>query len=499
VNQSRAPFSIDLADESATRALAEDVAAAVRPGDVIALRGSLGVGKTTFARAFIRAVADDSRLEVPSPTFTLVQTYETPRFVVAHFDLYRLSGPDELDEIGLSDSAGDGVVLVEWPERAGGRLPENRLDIVLEMNGTGRRATLMGQGTLIERVNRARVARTFLDRSGWAGASRRHLAGDASARRYGRVLLDGHTAVLMDWPPQGQLRADDPRSAFRARDAGAFLAVDDALRGIGLSAPEIHAADVAAGLLLLEDLGAESISPAEVPAPDRYRAAIEVLATIHGAPRPHVLERAGGPTHALQQLTGPALLAELNLFADVYARHVRGTPLTEAARAELLAIWRHLDAALQRAEQSWILFDVQSPNLFWLGERSGTARVGLIDFQDMFFGPAAYDVASLTQDARVTIPEDMERHLVAHYVALRTNADPGFDADSFNSAYAIAGALRHSKNLGALTYHAITGKPLYLRHLPRTRAYLMRAMSHPVLSDLSLWYEKHLTPEIQAG
>src|SRR5512135_1497738 len=104
-----APFlTLPLPDEAATAALAEDVAAILAPGDVIALSGGLGAGKTAFARALIRAVADDAALEVPSPTFTLVQTYAGDRLTISHFDLYRLGSADEIGEIGLADAVAEG-------------------------------------------------------------------------------------------------------------------------------------------------------------------------------------------------------------------------------------------------------------------------------------------------------------------------------------------------------------------------------------------------------
>ena len=115
-----------LADDAATAQLGEDLALALRPGDVHALSGDLGAGKTALARAIIRALADDEAIEVPSPTFTLVQTYET-RIPVGHFDLYRISAPSELDELGLDEILMDGAALIEWPERAGFRSEERRV------------------------------------------------------------------------------------------------------------------------------------------------------------------------------------------------------------------------------------------------------------------------------------------------------------------------------------------------------------------------------------
>lgn len=141
------PLTIALPDEAATRALAERLARIVRAGDVIALYGTLGVGKTTLARAFIRALTGADE-EVPSPTFTLVQAYETGDGPpIWHFDLYRLTSPDDALELGIEDAFADGISLIEWPERLGGLLPAGRLDLTLEAGaGDSRRAKLNGGG-----------------------------------------------------------------------------------------------------------------------------------------------------------------------------------------------------------------------------------------------------------------------------------------------------------------------------------------------------------------
>ncbi|WP_207477771.1 tRNA (adenosine(37)-N6)-threonylcarbamoyltransferase complex ATPase subunit type 1 TsaE [Arenibaculum pallidiluteum] len=134
---------IDLPDEDATRALATRLAPRLRQGDLVALRGDLGAGKTAFARALIRALTDPEE-EVPSPTFTLVQTYDAPSGTIWHFDLYRLAGPEEVLELGWDEAAG-GIALVEWPERLGRMLPPDRLELELAVTGPGsRRAVLAG-------------------------------------------------------------------------------------------------------------------------------------------------------------------------------------------------------------------------------------------------------------------------------------------------------------------------------------------------------------------
>jgi tRNA threonylcarbamoyladenosine biosynthesis protein TsaE len=134
-------LTLSLPDEAATAALGERLAAHARPGDVIALHGDLGAGKTTLARALIRRLAGPET-EAPSPTFTLVQTYQTPGLAIWHFDLYRLEHPGEARELGLEEAV-DGLCLIEWPERLGRYLTATRLEVRLSFDGDGRIAQLV--------------------------------------------------------------------------------------------------------------------------------------------------------------------------------------------------------------------------------------------------------------------------------------------------------------------------------------------------------------------
>jgi aminoglycoside/choline kinase family phosphotransferase len=121
------------------------------------------------------------------------------------------------------------------------------------------------------------------------------------------------------------------------------------------------------------------------------------------------------------------------------------------------------------------------------------ARVGLIDFQDAVLGPPAYDVASLLQDARVTVTADLELKLIGFYARERKAADPAFDVSAFARAYAIMGAQRATKILGIFArLDRRDGKPHYLKHLPRIEAYLARNLAHPALAKLRAWYETYL-------
>jgi tRNA threonylcarbamoyladenosine biosynthesis protein TsaE len=134
-----------LADEAATARLGAAIAGALRTGEAVCLSGPLGAGKSTLARALIRALTTPDE-DVPSPTFTLVQFYEGPRLKVAHFDLYRLTSPDEAYEIGLDEALDDGAAVIEWPERLEGRLPADRLDIEIGLLDAGRAVRLTAHG-----------------------------------------------------------------------------------------------------------------------------------------------------------------------------------------------------------------------------------------------------------------------------------------------------------------------------------------------------------------
>lgn len=137
-------MELSLPDLAATEALAARVAALTRPGDAILLAGPLGAGKTEFARGFLRAATGDRRLDVPSPSFTLVQSYDTGIGAVHHYDLWRLDGPAALAELGWDEARGD-IVLVEWPERLGAQRPTDALVITLSLgNGEARRAVVSG-------------------------------------------------------------------------------------------------------------------------------------------------------------------------------------------------------------------------------------------------------------------------------------------------------------------------------------------------------------------
>lgn len=249
-------------DQAYLTRLAELVALKVRAGDLITLSGDLGAGKTTFARALIRALLDDLAVEVPSPTFTLVQPYATLRIEVAHFDLYRLDSPEELDEVGFGDAVAAGVALVEWPERAGGRLHGHRLDVMLAAGPSAetRTVTLTSDDGWRGRLDRLREMADFLDLVPDPAVTLRYLQGDASTRAYARLADQHRSQVIMDSPrmPDGPPIRDGlpySRIAHLAEDVTAFHAVREALAACGMQVPAIHKFDHERGFLVLDDYG----------------------------------------------------------------------------------------------------------------------------------------------------------------------------------------------------------------------------------------------------
>jgi aminoglycoside/choline kinase family phosphotransferase len=277
--------------------------------------------------------------------------------------------------------------------------------------------------------------------------------------------------------------------AHTAQSVAAFVAIDRALAKAGVSVPEIFAEDLDEGFLLISHLGSESFLDAgERPAAERYAAAAELLAGIHARKWPSRLEAAPGVFHGVPPFDRDAMMIEAELLVDWYVPYATGKPAGETLRSGFRVAWNALFDRLERAERSLMLRDFHSPNIIWRGDRSGHDRLGVVDFQDALIGPSAYDVASLAMDARVTVPPAIERTTVEAYVAARREQD-GFDEERFAEAYAIMATQRNSKILGIFVrLNERDGKPAYLKHLPRIRNYLGRALAHPALAELRDFY-----------
>ncbi len=486
-------IELTLTDEAATIELGEDLALALKAGDCLALSGDLGAGKSTLARAFLRAMADDEALEVPSPTFTLVQSYDL-RIPVSHFDLYRLADVSELDELGFDEALSDGICLVEWPENALPALPKTRITATFSHLDDGRIVTLSGDATALARIERSLAIRNFLRKRGHGQAKRRHLSGDASARAYERILMPGEpTRILMDSARHkpGPILQDGKyyqQLAHLAEDVIPFVAIARDIRDKGFCAPQVYESDLGAGILLIEDLGSNGVLDADGrPIAGRYVESVRVLAHLHAQPVTRNISLSKSVTHHIPDFDRTAMKIETSLLIDWYLPWKRGEKASDAERAGYFAVWDHLIDLLATSEKKLLLRDFHSPNIIWRDDRSGFDRVGIIDFQDAMIGPTAYDVASITQDARVTIEPDLCTEMLSFYCSER-HALGAFDETAFRRDWHLMSAQRNCKLVGIwVRLMQRDGKPFYLKHMPRTFSYLQVALQHEALAPLRDW------------
>ncbi|WP_455474167.1 tRNA (adenosine(37)-N6)-threonylcarbamoyltransferase complex ATPase subunit type 1 TsaE [Bartonella sp. B30(2025)] len=489
-------FSFFLENEEATKLFAQDLALALKPGDLVTLQGDLGTGKSTIARTLIRTLANDNTLDVPSPTFTLAQNYQLPQFEIIHADFYRLSMEEEIDELGLHEAREQNILLVEWPEKSANLLGPVTFAITLqyEDKSFGRRVNLTSAEHSIERLQRSFAIRTFLTTHKRGHVHRRLLACDASARKY-EILDDGHhQEVLMDAQTMEMAQKIDPSYATMthlAKDIRQFVGISKLILENGFSAPHIFVEDLEKGLLILEDLGREGLlDKAGNPIEERYIACSELLASFHQKSWTSEKQFATFllkiPFYDCQ-----AMQSELSLLLDWYLPFKTQRTLDQQQRKAFFNCWQHYLDDLIQGEETFVMRDYHSPNILWCAQREGHARIGLLDFQDGLKGSTSYDLVSLAQDARLFISPTLEAKILDAYCNARHQAPRPFNEDEFRKLYAFAGAQRVSKILGIFVrLHKRDGKSSYLKFLPHMQDYLSRNLSHPTLAPLQSFYQE---------
>jgi aminoglycoside/choline kinase family phosphotransferase len=312
----------------------------------------------------------------------------------------------------------------------------------------------------------------FLAAHGRAAARRTPLAGDGSARRYSRLDSRDRPCLLMECPPEIPLQP--------------FLDVDALLRRLGLSAPEVLAADAAAGLALIEDFGADTFTRLLDGGADEaglYTLAVDTLIELHRRAEP-------GDLAALPAFDDARALDGLFRMLDWYWPVVRGAPASDIIRHEFEAAWRAVLPAMRRVPESIALFDYHTDNLFRL-DRPGIAACGLIDFQDAVRAPVVFDLATLLDNDRRAIPDALREGLIGRYLA----ASPALDRNAFMTAYAVKTAHWNTRIVG--TFARLLrrdGKPGYQRFMPRVWALIARHIAHPALAPVAEWYRRYLPP-----
>lgn len=328
-------------------------------------------------------------------------------------------------------------------------------------------------------TDRSTATARFLEAHGWAGATRRPLAGDASARHYERLIpAAGSPAILVDSP-------------YPVDDVFPFITVAGLLRDLGLSVPAILAAEPANGLMLLEDFGDGTFTRllgAGARPDDLYALAVDALIALHRGFTP---ERARGL--ALPRYDAGLFIDQVMLFAEVYVPAALGRALSDTDRSELETAWRAVvPDAVSAVPQSLLLRDYHVDNLMHLPGRGGVAACGLLDFQSAGLGPVSYDLVSLLEDARRDVPIPLAASMIERYL----HAFPDLDPAAFLRSYAVLGAVRHTRIIGIFARLALSqGRQTYLEHLPRVWRLLEGQLRQPVLEPVAAWFDRLLPTE----
>ena len=323
---------------------------------------------------------------------------------------------------------------------------------------------------------RDRLRADFVRRAGWGDAAERLLAGDASFRKYFRLMRPGGTAVVMDAPPPQE-------------DVRPFVRIGRHLIDLGLSAPAIHAEDEANGFLLLEDLGDNTFARVLDAAGDEgglYARATDVLVILHRAG-----ERALLP--GLGAYAGEALIDAAMLLPDWYLPEASGRPTSDEETADYRAAWHACLANLPAMPDTLLLRDYHQDNLMWLPARPGVMACGLLDFQDAQQGHPSYDLVSLIEDARRDVSPAVHAACLAHYLD-----ETRLDKNDFATGFALMAAQRHARIIGLFVrLLKRDGKPDYLPHLPRVWRMFERSLQHEALAPLRAWVDRLLPPALR--
>ena len=320
-------------------------------------------------------------------------------------------------------------------------------------------------------ADRAELRLNFLARAGWRCEAVVPMPADASFRRYYRLHGAPRPSLVMDAPPG-------------LEDVTPFVTIARHLRAVGLSAPEILAADEELGFVLIEDFGDDTftrlLNAGADPQP-LYELAIDALAALH---------RCGDAAAVdVPSYLGERLVEAASLLPDWYLPARRGGELDPAASTEFVASLRDLITALPPVESTLALRDFHVDNLMLVAGRQGVGACGLLDFQDAGIGSRAYDVMSLLQDARRDLPPGLEPAMLARYhEAVGTG-----DVPVFTAWYNVLAAQRHCRVLGVFVRLWVRdGKPGYLAHIPRVARLLDNVLQTAELAPLKVWFDRYL-------
>ena len=316
----------------------------------------------------------------------------------------------------------------------------------------------------------------FLKANGWNDAERRILAADASFRRYDRLSRGQETLVFMDAPP--------PMENIKP-----FISVARHLEKLGYSAPHLHACDEENGFILLEDFGDATYTRLLKKGGnehDLYALATDVLIDLHRKPEEEAVPK-NFPLY-----DNEPMMREVMLFPDWFMPAMFEQPTDKKISDEYALLWEEVFPIARNVPQTIVLRDYHVDNLMRLEGRNGIKACGLLDFQDALHGSITYDIMSLLEDARRDISPELFHTMQERYMS---GVDIP-DKEAFLTSWAVLAAQRHAKVLGIFVRLCVRDKKnAYLQHVPRLWRLLERALEHPSLGKLNVWFDKYIPPE----
>ena len=489
--------------EQETIKLAKSIARYVVTGDIIRLEGTLGMGKSTFARAFIQELAGQE-ITVPSPTFTIVQTYEETRLPVAHVDAYRLQSGEDLENLDLFDYFDHGITLIEWPQNVEEALPKKTvpdyvmaareesdvLTVHLEPEGEdARKVTLSANGTWCNRFGLAlgqeatrlpneENRRAFLEAYGLEDAKLAQIGKPLSFRTYWRVEKDGKRWVLMDSPPPME-------------DVASVVKWQKVYQSVGIHVAHVAENDMEKGFLLLEDFGDVMLSDLEgddEAVKAWLESCVDLLIQATKIEKPE----------DTQVYDFNTAFEEAVRYVDWYLPYETGHATDMGARAQFKQIWQKLYELSAKVPFMISHWDFHNQNLMTItGDEGKTLpptmeNVGVLDFQDARFAPVSFDLACLLEDRwQKPLNPELKRQLIQRFV----DALDGVSYDEFMVSYNICTLFRCLKITGlynrASKRDGRTGLPWNMALIWQT---IVRALEQPECAELKALMAK-LSPE----
>lgn len=461
-------------------------------GDIVALIGEIGSGKTTFSKRLINELTSIHINEINSPTFNLYTIYDKNGVQVNHYDFYRVENSEDLLEIDLIESYKSGITIIEWADKYINALKNDYIEVHLKEKKNHREYQVIGRGSFRQRIKNANSLEYFLDQTNLKINRQEDIKGDASKRKYHRLYTENSTLILMDSSQEKKI-ASPTKLSTSIND---YIHICKYLEKINIRVPKLFYTDTENEYLIEEDFGdlqySQVVSAGNFK--ELYQPAISTLLHITRINHPHDLE-VDGMKYKIPEYDNMTYLNEIEIFIKFYWPYKKGHICSPSTQNEFMDIFNELLGKLS-SDKSLVLRDFHSPNLMFLNTEKNHRKCGVIDFQDALIGHPIYDLVSLSQDARVTITEEQENFLLEQYKVEFDYNNYNFDKSTIMDQYCILGAQRSLKILGIFArLSIIDNRNDYIGHMPRIINYIRKNMKNSNLSNLSNWLKLNFKEE----